>query len=861
MGILAAVGMLCANAVYAAENSGVPFSIDAKTESEQNADSLIKISRFALESGMSALSEMISRQVVEGGGLSEASKKSINTILSASLISQGRFEEALPIINEADPKGIDDEANLQRALIYVGMNNPDEAERCIEKVRPANLPKEMLSWYYLARGYIFYARDKFESARKNFEKSLQEASSVSAKADSALAISISRFSEGLTDDNLQDLAESLKTKCSLYIGTEQGANFAKQYAVVLNRLGKRGEALELIEDRLLLPLMPDKDVDDFKLLKAMILRDFPERSNQVLKELMYTTKSPEVLDYAIRILRVNFKGNTDSLEAALSDVLKNGSQLVRDKILIELAFLAVKKNDMASAAKYANDLLKNYPASQSKKEALRILTWTAFSEKGASPAKFRLAANYLLNIASLEDSPEDEARAKMMAADCYFLGDKDYESAVKIYVDLLKTGLPSDSQGTALNRAAESMLKLGKIKEAEKTIDAAYSNEMIKPDEIWNAEWALLNAMRSSGKIADASKRVDKILADNIRSASKLNPVLMFKMQWLQAKFANTNGRFEDAVSLAEKLVSDIESQQKNPEDAEILDEIASAALLIRANSLVQLNKQEGPGGAFENFVYIREKYPSTEAAQISSLMHAQNLAQAGKYTEAAKLCKELADTFPQSPRAALSLFEAAQYLKLAGSEDDLKQALTLLDRLCKDYPSDARFFYARMMQGDILRIMNRFPEARAIYSDLINTHSAHPEIYSAWMGLGDSQLANPDRELDAAATFERLYSLANIPFEARAEAAFKWGFAMSRLGRDREAAEIWLLTTKELAGLADRSEKLGKYWLGRSMLELAKNLERLGLLSDARAAYKTILDKRLAGESIARKKLGLEGK
>ena len=855
-----AAAAVCVCASQGQETGEIPFSTEQKSTPDKDSESLVRVSKFALESGMSALAEMISRQALDNVELSKDAERQICKILSAALISQGRFEEALPVMQKADPKEEDDDVNLQRTLVYVGLDNPDEAERNIEKVLPSNLSKEMQSWYYLARGYIFYARSKFESARKNFEKSMQEASSVSAKADSALAMSISRFSEGLTDENLEDLAESLKTKTSLYLGTPQGVNFAKQYAVVLNRLGKRDDALELIDDQLNLPLLSQEDSDDFNLLKAMILRDLPERSNQVLKTLMYSTKSPEILDYSIRLLKANFRGNADSLEAALSDVLKNGSQLVRDKILIELAFLAVKKQDISSASKYANELLKDYPASQSKKEALRILTWSAFSERGDSPAKFRLAANYLLNIASLEDSPEDEARAKMMAADCYFLGDKDYESAVKIYEALLKEGLPEDSQGMALNRAAESMLKLGRLDSAEKIIDKAYTNPLIKPDEIWNSEWALLNAMRSSGRIVDASKRVGKILSTG-QTRGGLNPVLRFKMQWLQAKLANAEGRFGDAIVLADKLVGEIESQAKEPDGGDTLDEIAAAALLIKANSLSESGRTTGVGGAFETFDYIRGKYPFTAAAQISSLMQAAGLSQAGEYTEAAKLCKALADAFPQSERAPLALFEAAQYLKMSGSERDFKEALVLLDRLCKDYPYDPRLFYARMAQGDILRMMNRFPDARAIYSDLINTHSGHPEIYSAWMGMGDSLLAYPDRELDAAATFERLYTLANIPFEARAEAAFKWGFAMSRLGRNREAAEIWLLASKELSDRSGNSGKLGKYWLGRAMLELAKNLEKLGMESDARAAYKTIIDRKLAGEQIARKKLGLEGK
>lgn len=150
-----------------------------------------------------------------------------------------------------------------------------------------------------------------------------------------------------------------------------------------------------------------------------------------------------------------------------------------------------------------------------------------------------------------------------------------------------------------------------------------------------------------------------------------------------------------------------------------------------------------------------------------------------------------LADLFPDGEYAYTALFDSAQYARQTGTRENYLAALATLDRLYENFPNNEQNFYARLSQAGILRLLNSFGDARALYNEIINKYPSHKEIYLAWMGLGHSTLAQQGRYLDAAAIFERLYSLPDMPAAAKAEAAFMWAFALNRADRTREANEV----------------------------------------------------------------------
>ncbi|MFR6032466.1 MAG: tetratricopeptide repeat protein [Bacilli bacterium] len=156
------------------------------------------------------------------------------------------------------------------------------------------------------------------------------------------------------------------------------------------------------------------------------------------------------------------------------------------------------------------------------------------------------------------------------------------------------------------------------------------------------------------------------------------------------------------------------------------------------------------------------------------------------RYASAQKICQTLADLYPRGKYRYEAMSDAAHYSRMIGVDASYKAALSILDKLCSEYPEDPRNFYARMSQAEILRLINAFAEARSLYNEIINKFPDHPQIYIAWLGLGDSILAQPKRAADAAVIFERLFYLPEMPLDAKSEAAFN-EFAKGLEGNARQ--------------------------------------------------------------------------
>ncbi|MBO7521086.1 MAG: hypothetical protein J6T16_02470, partial [Opitutales bacterium] len=147
-----------------------------------------------------------------------------------------------------------------------------------------------------------------------------------------------------------------------------------------------------------------------------------------------------------------------------------------------------------------------------------------------------------------------------------------------------------------------------------------------------------------------------------------------------------------------------------------------------------------------------------------------------------------------------------------------------------------------------------------AMYKNKIAEFESHPQIKIAYMGLCDCLLAQASGESDAAMMFERIYSMPGVKGAVKAEAAFKWGFALERMGRYREATEVWWISANEIlnpkSGQKSEQDAKERYWVARTLLELAKTFEAMGENSSAAAAYELIASRNLPGGRSAKIKL-----
>ena len=819
------------DAPFAPPNANELIALKSKVES----------ARGALEAGMPSMAQ----HIIENSQLTktkfpEISDLSLGVYID-SLIAQGKFEIAHKYFDTIKNPYASIENRIRAGLIFAGLGDVENAELALIDVDVKYVPRNMLGWYYLAFGYTAYNKEDFSEATDFFEKAKKSSATNYMTADAQVALNIARLASKVNTAELNKMAEELSDNVKIYMGTPAGLQLAKQYATVLYRLGKYDAAAEVIEQQLQIELSDEQHRDELRLIGAVVAQNSARRL-AMLSDLLKKTSSVGVAEYAIILIQRNPSTTAEEFENLLKEVNEICSPKILDKILLERAKSAIKRNDKATAKDFAKKLIEEYPASHFKSDALRILAWAAASGEDGKAPEYRLAATYLAELSSMEKTSEKALHIKLLSADCLKLSG-DLTAAANIYKEALDKS--AINNGEILNKAVETILATSDTTSAEKILDKAKSNLHISDEYIWYAEWKILTHYRNSADTEGALKRIG-IALQNTKSTS----ILRAKLTWLKAIVLRENSDFDSAIKICDDILTT--SKILRPEEKNHHRDIFASTMLIKASCLESLGKLND---AIDVYNKLRKNYPDTDSAQISYINQARAEAAVGKYAEAQKLCIDFAITNPNSRHAYTATFDAAQYARKLGLTADYKVALSLLDKLCNANPNDPRNFYARLEQAEILRLLNSFGDARSLYNEIINKSPSHPEIHLAWFGLGDATLAQKSRELDAAAVFERLYALPDMPFAAKAEAAFKWSFALERAGKTTEANEIRWQTANEL--LKNKVESEEGYWIGRSLYTLAKAFESEGRMSDARAAYELIVKNNLPPLELAKKKIG----
>ena len=821
--------------------TSAPFAnaISGFSEAKTN---IAEYAKSALSAGMPSLAKSVIKDNVSKLPKLGDSEE-INAILADAHIALGEFKDALKVI-EKSLNSKSQENNIRKSIALCGLGQGQLAKANLEKIDPETVSESLRTWLYLARGYVAFEAGENDKAIEFFTSAKKCAVSSLNAADAETAITIAKLSAPISAENLEKLANNLQQNLNTFIGTAYGFNVAKQYASVLFRLGKEQEALDVINQQLEIELAPEIDKHELLLVSAAMTKD-AKRQLEILKEILQKTSSKNIAEFAIELISSNKSQTIENQKLFFDAITKNTTVKINDRILLEQAKIAVKLNNRAEANSKALKIINDYPTSPYSADAYRILAWSSFEED--MRPQYRLAASYLLKLAQLQ---ENNAETKYLAANCYFF-DNDYANASALYEEIFDTLV--QKRTTILDKLVETYLLQNDEKRAEAIIEKAH-NSNINEDQIWNAEWKLISYLEKNNKTTLALKRIDEA----IESATKTSPLLTIRMMWLRAKFSHKINEEANAIRYCDNII-DIASAEsfENPKFA---NEIAANALLLKASILEKTGDELDYKKSIENYEKIRTDYPQTEAAPLSYLHQARAEASLLHFSTAQELCIELSENTKNPHYKYSALFDVAEYARKIATDKSYKYALSVLDKLCNDFPDNPKNFNARINQAEILRLVNSFADARKLYDDIINKYNNHPEIYLAWLGLGDTILASGNQISDAVATFERLYSLPEMPIEVKAEAAAKWAFALEESDRISEANEVrWATSIALVADIKDNHK--ARYWVARNLFNLADSLEQNKSMRDARAVHELIIKYNLPTAEISKQKLNAKNK
>ncbi len=809
----------------------------------------------ALQAGFPATAAAGFRELLRDPALPAETRQRVTLSLVTALLDAGGLPAA-----ESALQGYDGPRNtpyqLRVGLIAVTARRTAAAKAALAAGKADDLPVADRGWWLFLQASVADAEGEIAPANNLYDQAGRAAVSDLQRARFTLGQEQSRLR--LVPANDAQLA-TLRGNMERFQGQRTGYTYVRTYAAALAGLGRAAEAQAVLQRQLsVLPPTERDAADQLGLMLGLIAGEGSVAGRQAFRQLLRDGQRPDTQRLALQLLARGAKTPAERLQLRrdLSDLIIAPTQhpIIEDLILAR-AQTALLDQDYAPAEEDARALLERYPGSTLKAKALGVRLAVAWDLK-----RYRSAADVAVQLRAALPEGREHAELGVLLAEAFFRSE-DYKNAADAYAAALHELPAVVPAGTLIFQRVLSDIRADQLDAAARQLDESAAAPGFDAVSRWQAEWNLVKEMQVHGQAAAAQARVERLLAGGAQGVPE---ELRIRLMWLRAKLSFDNGQPETALRQADELLARL---QKGGALEEVLRvNVTSTAQLLKAQALLALGRDAEGMALLDK---LRADYHTTAAAQYSYLVQASHLTQRGDMAGAQRVLISFVDTpeYRQSEYAPLALYEAALNLELQGLDRQLEEANKLLETLIKTYPRDELVFYARLKQGNLLRKLNFFPQARQVYDDLIYNYSLHPDVLLAQLALADSLFAQGTNSVvnyeSAATIFERLRDLPSAPVDLRAEAGYKWGYALAKRAQPAKAQTVfWSVVDAFLLDPAQAAKlgATGRYWITRALLELGQLHEDAGRLDEARHAYQLIVDYKLAGAAQAQAKLARFG-
>lgn len=747
------------------------------------------------------------------------------------------------------------QTRLRRALIALQRRDGAAAAPLVEGLRPEEVPAEEAGWVHVAQAMLAESRGQFDRAQVAYGQAEGRAVSELARVQLLLARERAQLLYGqATPEQVQVLQRQIDQ----FQGRPVGFTAAGQQAVVLDLLGRKGEAQTVLQRQLAaVPASEREAADRLRLLLALISGPDSALGRNALRQLFAGSPQPEMQRLALQLLaqaatdeeaRAAFRRELDA-QIALQPAPR-----ILDDLLLYRARLALAQQEYERAEADAGALLANFPGSPGRVPALNVLVSVAWELR-----RYRTATESIVNLQGELGLDARRGPFTVLLAESYFRA-TDYRNAASAYARALAEPAlpPGANRGALMYQQVLSLLRAdqpAQLEEAVQTLDRLATDPAFDAANRWQAEWNTVRTLQVRGQTGRAYERLNRVLAAEAFAAAA--PELRLRLAWLQAKLSLEAGKPAETLGLVDRLLAGPAAEANLAVPAALRQEAAGTARLVRAQALLALGRE--PEGMAE-LEALRGAFPGSDPAVYSFIIQAKFLADRGQTVEAQQLLIELADRYEDSQYAAYALYEAAGNAERRGEDKHYEEAFRILHDLVERFPRNELVFYAQLKQGDLLRKLNQLGPAQVIYEAVLNRFPAHRDAPLAELALADTLFAqvtaDASRLGSALARYERLFDLPSAPGEVRVEAGFKEGYALATRGNSPEARRaLWLVVDRFLLDEAARATigEKGRYWLGRTLLVYADLCEKAKAPQEAREAYELVLRSGVWGENTAK--------
>jgi TolA-binding protein len=791
--------------------------------------------------------------------------------LITALIDTGRTTEADQELT-AYPGTHGAAWHLRRALVATQLSRPNDIRGELDAIKPEELSSADRPWYLFLKGMV--AERVFGDrmgANRLYQQAEAGAPTELARTQFLLRDEENRLRLGKIDPNKD--VDDAKQRMEQYQGISIGYDQARYYAVILNAVGRKGEAVGVLQrELLLLPPQERARADDFHLLMGLIGGAADGLGRNALMQLLETGDTDHRV-MALELLahaspsgreRASFRRELDKLADGISAHPAAEYIPFFEYVLLFRAEFALGDKDYAQADEGAQELLEKFPASSLQPYARGILAGSYWEQR-----RYRAAATAAQGAYDAAPPGDGRSTYAVLVAEAWFRAG-DFSYAADAYAAALRErplGAPPGelmfqlvqaemAPVPAAVAAGQSDVAAKALATAEETLDRFAGDPDFDSIDRWEAEWNFARALQIAGRSDEAYRRVGDLLSASRKGTGGLSADLKVQMAWLQAKLSFDVGQYDQTLVSTIALANSLDGV-----DADLRSKIASSAALLKAQAYFALSLD---GEAHDALEKLRAEFPSTDAAAYSYIIEADHFAQQDKVVEGLILLTKLADAFPRSTYAPYALYRAALLDERLGQQKNFEDADRDIERLVTKYPDSDLVFDARLKQGDLMREMNNYSQAEQDYDLLLNSFPQHEGVVLAQLALAECYNAqwatDPSHAERAADLFDHLLYRIDAPADVRVEAGFNLGDLDRRRNRLEEAQGVWwndvvnafLLDPARAAQLGPK----GRYWMTRTLVELGDLLRQRGQLDDAQRAWRLVVDYKLPFASVARDRL-----
>jgi len=468
--------------------------------------------------------------------------------LATALLDDGQAAEAEQVLQGF--VGLRGAAwHLRAAVAAMQQQKLDVVRAELAAIKDGETAATDRAWALYLQGQLADAANDVNRAKELYQQAEAAAPTNLARARFVLAREQARLRLGPVTEAE---AETQRKNLEQFQGRKISYGIARTYAAMLDTLGRKGDAVALLQRQLFtMPAEEREELDSTRLILGLIAGADETAGRGALGELLRDGSDHDKQRIALQLLarasdrepaRVEFRKKLDGLIG-----LPAPHPILEDLLLFRAELTLADKN-YVQAEDDANTLLQKFPGSPLKAHALGVLTGSAWAQ-----LRYRTAADNAVKARAELPPGAEHAQLGVLVAEAWFRA-RDFRSAADAYAATLHEPPAGVPAGNLMFQRVLAEIDAGSLDTAQTVLDELAKDPSFDAVNRWQAEWNLARTLQTHDQTKEAYDRVNRLLLAPRLLPGQLPPELRARMAWLQARLSLEAAQQEKAAAAKAEL-------------------------------------------------------------------------------------------------------------------------------------------------------------------------------------------------------------------------------------------------------------------------------------------------------------------